>query len=354
MHDRLRLDVAVSEGNEIFSWHGGSKFSSAGVNEIVKSGPISSGSFVGYLRNILFTQGVAIKLNKAETTDKIYRFQYYVPLKSSAYQIRGRKGAYPVPYHGSFAVRTDTFELQSLSVNAGEIPRAAEVCSADTDIDYQNVEIAAKFLLIPKSFQLHVVDTNAVETFSQSEYTQCREFRGESTLRFDFDDSPQTQSNPGVHDQWLPAGTELHVWLSTTIDDQKSFTGDPVQGVLLNSFQAKRLNLTVPKGAAISGVVSRLEFRYQPNHHYVVAIHWDRLSWEHNSLLLNANPRRLYPQGRRFGPAYSGASSEHMIDEPGEEATFIWPSNHFRMDQSFTAYFETAERPKETPTENER
>ncbi len=60
MHDRLRLDVAVSEGNEIFSWHGGSKFSSAGVNGVVKSGPISSGSFVGYLRNILFTQGVAI------------------------------------------------------------------------------------------------------------------------------------------------------------------------------------------------------------------------------------------------------------------------------------------------------
>lgn len=57
MQDRLRLDVAVSEGNEIFSWHGGTKFSSAGVSEVVKSGPISSGSFVGYLHNILFTAG---------------------------------------------------------------------------------------------------------------------------------------------------------------------------------------------------------------------------------------------------------------------------------------------------------
>src|SRR3954470_1853522 len=32
IHDRLRLDVAASEGKEIFSWHGGTKFSSAGVN----------------------------------------------------------------------------------------------------------------------------------------------------------------------------------------------------------------------------------------------------------------------------------------------------------------------------------
>src|SRR5689334_4651515 len=39
MHDRLRLDVAVSEGTEMFSWHGGRRFSTAGVNEIVKSGP---------------------------------------------------------------------------------------------------------------------------------------------------------------------------------------------------------------------------------------------------------------------------------------------------------------------------
>ena len=70
MHDRLRLDVAVSEGTEIFSWHGGRKFSSAGVNEVVKSGPISSGSFVGYLRNILFTPGVAIHLDRAASTDR--------------------------------------------------------------------------------------------------------------------------------------------------------------------------------------------------------------------------------------------------------------------------------------------
>src|SRR3954453_13785443 len=33
MHDRLRLDIAASEGKEIFSWHGGRGFSSEGVND---------------------------------------------------------------------------------------------------------------------------------------------------------------------------------------------------------------------------------------------------------------------------------------------------------------------------------
>ena len=354
MHDRLRLDVAASEGKEIFSWHGGSKFSSAGVNDVVRSGPISSGSFVGYLRNIFFTQGVAISLNKGESNDKAYRFRYYVPLNSSGYHVRGRKGNFLAPYHGTFVIRADTFQLQSLSVDAGEIPKAAEVCSANSEISYQNVEIAGKSLLIPKSFQLHMLNMTALDTFSQSEYTQCREFRGESTLRFDWDDSAQEHSARAVHDEWLRAGTELHVRLSTVIDDQNSFTGDPVGGVLLNPVRVENLKITVPKGAVVSGVVSRMELRYQPKRYYVVAIRWDRMTWGQNSLLLNANPRRLYPQGRRFGPGYSGRSSQPMLDDSEEEATFVWPSNHFRMDQTFTAFFETTERPKDTESENER
>ncbi len=140
--------------------------------------------------------------------------------------------------------------------------------------------------------------------------------------------------------------------LGTVITEQKSFTGDPVEGVLLNAVQVKTLKLTVPKGAVLSGVVSRLELLYRPTRHYLVAIHWDRLTWGQNSLLLSANPRRLYPEGRRFGPGYSRDASEATNDEG--EGNFVWPSNHFRMDQTFTAYFETADRPKESGGENER
>jgi len=350
MQDRLRFDVAVSEGTEIFSWHGGAKFSSSGVNEVVKSGPISSGSFVGYLRNILFTAGVAISLDKAKSNQQTYTFQYQVPLKSSAYRITARDGSFLVPYHGSFEIRTDTFELQSLSVDTTDIPKEAEVCTAKTEIAYQNLQIAGKSLLIPKSFQLHMLDSNAVDTYNDSEYTQCREFRGESTLRFDFGDSQQPQSAIGVHDKWLPAGSRLRVRLSTPLDDQSSFTGDPVQGVLLDPLTVKDLKLTVPKGALLSGVVSRLELHHQPSRYYVVAIHWDRLTWGQNSLLLNAHPQHLYPHGRR----YSGRSLPLSIEESGEEGTFTWPSSHFRMDRTFTAVFETAERPKEPSVEPER
>jgi hypothetical protein len=347
MQDRLRLDVAVSEGNEIFSWHGGTKFSSAGVNEVVKSGPISSGSFVGYLRNILFTAGVTISLDKTRSDDKAYVFDYAVPLKSSAYQIHSRKGTFLVPYHGSFAIRAGTFELESLSVDTTEIPKPAEVCTADTKIAYQAVDIGGKSILVPKSFELHMLDANAIDTLNQSEYTECREFRGESTLRFDFDDSQGGQSAAAVHDEPVPAGVQLHVRLITPIDDHNSFTGDPLQGVLLQPLMLKKLGLSVPKGAIVSGVLSRMELRYQPTREYLVAIHWDRITSGQNSYLLNASPVRQYPNGRRFGAGYSGRSE---IPGDSTEGTFVWPSNHFRMDQTFTAYFENADVPKEAPT----
>src|SRR5581483_11656577 len=57
MHDRLRLDIAVSQTGEMYSWHAEKKFSSGRLSEVVSSGPISSGNFVGYLYNIFLDKG---------------------------------------------------------------------------------------------------------------------------------------------------------------------------------------------------------------------------------------------------------------------------------------------------------
>jgi hypothetical protein len=41
--DRLRLEVAVADGREIESWPGATRFDSRGIDEIVKTGPTSTG-----------------------------------------------------------------------------------------------------------------------------------------------------------------------------------------------------------------------------------------------------------------------------------------------------------------------
>ena len=163
-------------------------------------------------------------------------------------------------------------------------------------------------------------------------------------MRFDFDDSPQGQSGAPVHDQPLPAGARMHVRLLTPIDDRNSFTGDAVEGVLLQPLVLDRARITVPKGAIVSGVLSKMELRYQPTREYIVAIHWDRLTSGPNTYLLNASAVRQYPNGRRFGPGYSGRPE---AGDDSAEGDFIFPSNHFRMDQTFSAYFENSDAPQQ-------
>jgi hypothetical protein len=52
VRDRLRLDVAVVNSGEIFSWAGAGKFESRDVGDIVGGGASGSGEFGGFLMGV--------------------------------------------------------------------------------------------------------------------------------------------------------------------------------------------------------------------------------------------------------------------------------------------------------------
>ena len=163
MHDRLRLDVAVSEGQEIFSWHGGRKFSSGGIGEVIPSGPVSSGSFVGYLRNIFLTPGVLVTYRGPEEAngEKTEKFDYSVPLGSSHQMLQGFHRSQHVAYHGSFAADAQSYELVKLSVRLD--PHAdsdSSICSAEIEMDYGTAKISNQESLIPRLFTLRIVGSH--------------------------------------------------------------------------------------------------------------------------------------------------------------------------------------------------
>ncbi len=104
IHDRLRLDIAVSEGREIYSWHGENRFSSSTIAEVVGNGPISSGNFVGFLHNIFLVEGIQFKYSGASDVQGVttFRFQYVVPVDRSGYHVKATRTSKVVPFHGSF------------------------------------------------------------------------------------------------------------------------------------------------------------------------------------------------------------------------------------------------------------
>lgn len=342
MRDRLRLDVAVSEGREIFSWHGGKSFSSKGIDDVVRSGPISSGSFVGYLRNIFFEKGVKISFagRTSSTSENSYMFDYVVPRESSLYQVSNGQRRWLVPFHGRFSGSGANFELMSLQVIADALPPESEICSTGHDIEYQLVDIAGKASLIPKSYVLNINSSTHLHTTSRSEYTQCREFRGESTLSFAVKDEAEAQQTSAIRDEWLPAGTILHVRLHTPVDDRTSFTGDLVEGSLVDSVKVKKLGITIPKDAALHGVITKLEIYEEPFRHCLASIRFQRLTFGPNSFLLDAAPISSNEDRKWLTEAYHGQVPFNIAADL-ESGLFVWTSSHFHKNQHFTADWKT-------------
>lgn len=350
MHDRLRLDVAVSEGQEIFSWHGGKSFSSKGVDDVVRSGPISSGSFVGYLRNIFFGDGVTIRFagHTSGSGKESYIFDYVVPQQSSRYRITNGKQRWTVSFHGRFSGDGTNYELTSLQVMADELPPESEMCSAESEIDYQLINIAGKLSLIPQRYALNISSGNFLHTTSRSEYTQCREFRGESTLSFDVKDRLETQQTYAVHDEWLPPGTTLHVRLLTPVDDRTSFMGDSVEGFLIDPVKIKRLGITIPKDADLHGVITKLEIYEEPFRYCLASIRFQRLTFGSNSFLLDAVPISSNGDRKWLADAYHRQIPSNIAADL-ESGLFVWTSSHFHKDQQFTADWKTRAPAADSP-----
>ena len=113
----------------------------------------------------------------------------------------------------------------------------------------------------------------------------------ESTLSFDYVD-PRTElaAKQLAETQLLPAGLTLHVALREQIAFDTSFEGDPVEGVLLSPVKAPHTDLSIPKGALLHGVLTRLESYDSPRQYGLASIQFGRLTVGSDSFLLDAKP----------------------------------------------------------------
>ncbi len=270
MEDRLKLDVAVSQGSEIYSWHGERKFSASSVSDVVRQGPISSGSFNGYLRNIFGERGVQFDFKGRVKTrgNEFFVFDYKVPLAASHYDVQAGKGFERAAFHGSFSARTDSFELASLTVTAnGEtLSSKANICGAETRLTYQEVKIAGHESLLPASFDLLMGSRAGVFTESKGVYSSCREYRGESTVSFDADDSSAAADQPAeLQSEPLNTGLILPIVLRTEIDEDTAYAGLPVEATLQHDVKIRK-GEKLMRGATLRGTLTQFQIFHQPAH----------------------------------------------------------------------------------------
>lgn len=347
MHDHLRLDIAVSEGAEIYSWHGENKFSASSVADVVRTGPISSGGFVGFLENIFLSPGVSFTYAGRASINGVITeyFQYTVPLAHTGFHIQTKHGEPLVPFHGSFSVNANDLQLTSLEVIPDDIPADSSICSAETEMKYQIAKISGKDSLIPQLFLLRLEDEFHTYTVSRSDYSECREFRGESTLRFNMSETAaETPAVKHVTDEPLPAGMTLRIGLRTPIDDRMSYTGDPVEGVLLDAVNIPGADKRIAKNAVLHGVITELECHYEPGRHYLIRVQFDRLSSGNDRFVLNAWPKQSRKEVTKLAKLY-GWPLPVWLQEDFKKGLFVMTSGHFHFDQQFSAEWETRRLP---------
>lgn len=351
MHDRLRLNVAVSAGAEIFSWHGENKFSSSDIDRIVKGGPISSGSFVGFLRNIFFAPGVAFRYRGkgTERGTTVEKFDYAVAAAASRFRVEGAGNRSAiVPFHGSFSADAATFDIVRLRMTAGRIPFGLNICATGSEVHYQIAEISGVPTLIPRSFELHIDDDTHLHTVSRGAYADCHEFRAESRVRFDTPQDYGQKPQQTNLDPWLPSGLDLRVELTTPVDEKTMFTGDAVEGVLIAPVRTEKGEVVLPVNATLRGVITQLQTFYVPEAHSSLRIQFNSAKFGNNGYRLRAIHKLSDKERRATLSVFDGILTNEAKNQI-EQGTIFVHSDRLRLNPRFRGEWRTG-----PPTESEQ
>jgi hypothetical protein len=188
------------------------------------------------------------------------RFDYNVPQMLSGYSVHTGSANAIVGYHGSFYANAQSFDMERIEVIAEDIPAELLLARAEDKIDYAITRIGEGDFLLPAQSQLTLADLGGAESQNHVKFTACRQFSGESTITFDdapADAKPGTAPAP-IREFDLPAGLDIPLEITETIDVQKIAIGDPVRTRVQRDVKRKG-ELILPKGATATGRITRVE-----------------------------------------------------------------------------------------------
>jgi len=258
--DRVRLEVALVEGKEVFGWPGGDKIAESEITNLV-SGTIGNGDFALFLKSIFLGSGGTFRSAGETTLDgrRAVRFDYVVPLPASGYHLRVPPREALVPYHGAFWIEPESLDLMRLELVVDAIPPYLGVAAASDAMDYSRVDIGGSSFLLPQRSELDMTDLDGRENRNRTRFTGCRQFTGESTLKFgDVPDRTQEAQAAGKKIVELPTDFESDFSLLTPINPDTSAVGDLIRAKLPHDIRLPRQPV-IPKGADLRGRITRLE-----------------------------------------------------------------------------------------------
>ncbi|MGH9659926.1 MAG: hypothetical protein ACRD96_15360, partial [Bryobacteraceae bacterium] len=258
--DRLRLEVALVDGQELYSWPGASQFDERGIHSIVRQGAIGSGLFASFARGVFMESWPVYE----PAGEQIVRgrhagcFRYRVPLLGSGFELTIDEQKAKVGFSGDFCNDLDTLDLLRLTVQADDIPPYLGVSEVTHTMNYARVRLGETPVLLPYSAETVITRWSGEQSRNRTEFSGWRQYQGESALVLGEAPEPSAPAPPPVDRFVLPAGLMLLTRLESAIDTAAAAIGDPVTGRLEESLRVKG-SVIVPKGAVLLGRVRWIE-----------------------------------------------------------------------------------------------
>jgi hypothetical protein len=285
--DRVRLDVAIMDGAETFSWAGARRFETSHVDDLVTSGTTGSGEFVSFLISIFGPDVNAISRLRPTL------FAYSIPAEKSHYRYRTNGPERTAGYYGTFVVDAASAELKRLTVETDDFPPEEAACSVKDTMDYHRVKIGNGDFLLPEVATMDVLYNSGIESVNETRYSGCREYAGESTIRFDDGtaaaptdappaaappvSAPPAQAKVSASPRPLPSGLRFRIGLTSPIHSDTAAAGDAITGVVLRDVKDRKLGVVASKDDIVHGRILQIEQRMFPLPHWTLAIRFDGL-----------------------------------------------------------------------------
>lgn len=230
-----------------------------------------------------------------------------------------------------------------LQIHADGFPPDFPDTGASTTMDYGRVRIGARDVLLPQTAAVILDERSGARNRNVMEFSHCRQYAGEASIRFDVDDSRATSRlAPENAESELPSGVSLRLRLSESIDPRTAATGDPVNAVLVSDVIEGGRTL-VPKGASVRGRLRGIEKQAGPPVQFAVGIEFIELEF-------SGKRARFFGDLKRVEGSVNGLRRITRSSIPGT-TTLIFEGSSFRLPQGTVMLWTTGtlkrrERPR--------
>jgi hypothetical protein len=277
VQDTLRLEVALVDGKEMFAWPGSKVFEDKDLRDLVATGTFGNGNFAIHARAVFMSQAPVFTSRGQELLNgrPAVRYDFRVPRISSGYTLRVNKKEGIVGYRGSFWADPQTLDVRRLEVFSEEIPKELEVDWTSDRVDYARVPIGGTRFLLPVESVLEMAVHN-IESRNFTRFSACRQYTGESVLKFTEEIPEDAPVAPAVEPVALPKGAGLVLALTQSLELRGLAVGDLIAAELKGDLKYNK-QVLAPKGALAAGRITRLE--WHPDH-AVIGVAFTELEWK--------------------------------------------------------------------------